>query len=249
MMRNVVLAAALVVVAAAPAQAQMMSWQDRGFVNFSAVLQSGPGDSSLNGTFELYLQTGTYQGPWDLSGGAALDVSGGLRVWRNLAVGLGYSRFSDSAPVTLTAQIPDPLVFDQPHERVISTGNLDHSQNAVHISATWFWPVTDKIDVAISAGPSIFNVKADTVTGIEVEPNTTIPTGVVVSSASESGVGGHIGVDVTYLIKSKISSLPGSPSLGAGLLLRYAGASVDLPAVDSFDVGGFQAGLGVRVRF
>jgi hypothetical protein len=91
-MRNVVLAATLVVVASAPAQAQMLTWQDRGFVNFSAVLQSGPGDSDLNGSFELYLQTGTYQGPWDLSGGAALDLSGGIRVWRNLAVGLGYSR-------------------------------------------------------------------------------------------------------------------------------------------------------------
>lgn len=251
-MRNIVLAATLGVAAAAPAQAQMLTWQDRGFVNFSAVLQSGPGNNTVNGSFELYEETGTYQGPWHLSGGASLDLSGGMRVWRNLAVGLGYSRLADTSPVTITALIPDRLDFDRPHEETIDVGELDHSQNVVHISAVWFWPVTDKIDVAVSAGPSIFSVKADTVTGIDVLPDTSIPTGVVVSSASESTVGIHFGVDVTYKLTQlsrRIATLPGNPWVGAGLLLRYAGSSVDLPAVNSLDVGGFQAGIGLRVRF
>ncbi|HXW03713.1 MAG TPA: hypothetical protein VD833_00660 [Vicinamibacterales bacterium] len=251
MKRNVVLAAALGLAAAipVPAQAQMLSWQDRAFVNFSAVIQSGPGDSPVNGSFELYEETGTFQGPWDLGGGAALDLSGGYRVWRNLAVGLSYSRFGDSAPVTLTALVPDPLTHDQPQERTVDAGELDHTQSAVHLSATWVWPMTDKIDVALSGGPSFFRVRADTVTGIDVEPNTSNPTGVVLSSESESAVGAHIGVDVTYRVWPRGAVQPREPWIGGGILLRYAGASADLSSIDSLDLGGVQLGFGVRVRF
>jgi hypothetical protein len=238
-MRNVVLVATLAVAAAAPAHAQM-KWNDRGFANLSGLYQSGPGNSTQKGSFELYEEPGTFEGPWHLGGGGALDLSGGMRVWRNLAVGLGYSHFSSSGPVNVTARIPDFLVFDQLHEQAINAGDFHHSQNVVHVSAVWFWPVTDKIDVAVSAGPSIFRAKADYVTGVNVLPNTSTATGVSRASASESAVGGHIGVDATYLIR---------PRIGAGLLLRYAGASVDLRAVNSLDLGGMQAGVGVRVRF
>ena len=251
MMRNVVLVAALCILAGAPvpAEAQMLSWQDRGYVNFNAVLQTGPGDTAVSGSFELYDETGTFQGPWHLSGGPTLDLSGGVRVWRNLAVGIGFSHLSDSSPVALTALIPDPLFTDQPVERTIGVGDLEHSQTGIHISGVWFWPVTDKIDVAISAGPSFFRVSADTITGIDVEPNTTNPTGVQRTTEKDTAVGGHFGVDVTYLLWPKVASLPGAPSIGAGVLLRYAGASADFPSLDSLDVGGFQAGIGVRVRF
>jgi hypothetical protein len=250
-MRQVVFGAVLAAMAtaASPAGAQTLSWQDRGYVNLNLLIQTAPGDTDMNGTFELYEETGTFRAPWDLSGGPAFDLSGGWKVWRNLAVGFGFSHFSDSAPVVVTAQIPDPLVFDQFHERSIAAGDLDHSQTGWHLSGVWVWPVTDKIDVALSAGPSFFRVKADTIIGIDVVPNTVEPTGVALASESDTGVGGHFGVDVTYLLWPKVAKLPGTPSIGAGVLLRYAGASVELPSLPSLDVGGFQAGVGVRVRF
>jgi hypothetical protein len=39
------------------------------------------------------------------------------------------------------------------------------------------------------------------------------------------------------------------PQLGAGVFLRYAGGSVDLPEVSNVKVGGFQGGFGLRLRF
>jgi hypothetical protein len=36
---------------------------------------------------------------------------------------------------------------------------------------------------------------------------------------------------------------------GAGLFLRYAGASVDLPSANNVKVGGVQLGGGLRLRF
>jgi hypothetical protein len=238
-MRNVVLAAAIALAVAAPAQAQMV-WQDRGYVNVNGLVQTVSRDVSATGSFDLYDEVATFQAPREIGGGAVLDLSGGYKVWRNLAIGLGYSRFSNTDNVTVTAQIPDPILFDSPNQQTLSAGDLEHSESAVHVSAVWFWPVTDKIDVAVSAGPSFFTVKQTSVTSITVQPNTSVATGVNISNVKESGTGGHVGLDVTYLL---------TPRIGAGVLLRYAGTSVDLPGADGLGVGGFQLGLGARLRF
>jgi hypothetical protein len=238
-MKNVVLGAALALAAAAPAQAQMV-WQDRGYANLNGLLQTASRDVSATGSFDLYDEVATFDAPREIGSGMVVDVSGGWKVWRNLALGLGYSRFSNTDNVTVTARIPDPIVFDSLNEQTLSAGDLEHSESAVHLSAVWFYPVTDKIDVAFSAGPSFFTVKQTHVTSVAVQPNTSIVSGVSIAEAKESGTGLHAGVDVTYLV---------TPRIGAGVLLRYAGASVDLPGAEGTDVGGFQLGAGVRVRF
>lgn len=239
-MRNVVLTAALALAAAAPAEAQMQ-WLDQVFVNVNAGAQTSSHEASVSGSFALYDEVSTFQGRREIGGGGLFDLSAGTRVWRNLAVGVGYSRFADSSGIEITAFVPDRLIPGSPHEQTIGTGELDHSENAVHLSAIWFWPVTDKIDVALSAGPSIFSISQESVTITEgnVEPGTSTLTGVTRTEASETTVGFHTGVDVTYLV---------TPRFGAGLLLRYAGGSTDIGGAD-VDVGGFQIGVGLRVRF
>jgi hypothetical protein len=225
---------------AVPAQAQMR-WQDRGFANVNLVAQPQSRDAALNSAFELFDEQATVASVRDIGGGLVLDLAGGVRVWRNLAVGIGYSYFSDSSDVDVIATIPDPLVFDQPVVQNLTASGLDHSEQAVHFSAVWFWPVTDKIDVAVSAGPSIFNVSDVGATGVSLQPNTATATGVTTVEASETAGGFHAGFDVTYLVTRRI---------GVGFLLRYAGASVDVPtANDSLDVGGFHIGTGLRWRF
>jgi hypothetical protein len=238
-MRNVVLGAALVFAVAGPAQAQMV-WTDRGYANLNGLLQTASRDVSASGSFDLYDEVATFDAPRKIGGGMVVDLSGGYKVWRNLAIGLGYSRFSNTDNVTVTARIPDPIVFDSPNEQTLSAGDLEHSESAVHLSAVWFYPVTDKIDVAFSAGPSFFTVKETHVTAVTVQSNTSIVSGVSVGNAKESGTGLHAGVDMTYLV---------TPRIGAGVLLRYAGTSVDLPGAEDTGVGGFQLGVGVRVRF
>lgn len=239
-MRNVVWAAALTLAAAAPAQAQM-SWQDQIFANVNLLLQPVSRDANLNGDFPLYGELGTFEGPRQIGGGAVFDLAGGARVWRNLAVGLGFSRFGNSNAVSLTASVPDPAVYDSPVEQALSAGELDHSETAVHISAVWVWPYTDKIDIAVFAGPSIFSVNHQTVSAIDVVENTSTVAGVTTAEVSETAVGVHLGADVSYMI---------TPRYGAGVVLRYAGASVDVPGLDdSLGVGGVQLGVGFRLRF
>jgi len=61
---------------------------------------------------------------------------------------------------------------------------------------------------------------------------------------NHSAIGGNIGADASWMF---------SPSLGAGVLARFAKGTVTLNAADGHDVstdaGGLQIGAGVRIKF
>lgn len=226
--------------AAGSAQAQM-KWTDKGFANLSGGVQSGSHTVGTNPTFPIYDETAGVATSQKVKGGGLFDVSAGYKVWRNLAVGLGFTSTSSKEGATLTAAIPDPVFFDRPRTVAATVSGLKHSEKAVHIIGTWMIPVTDKIDVGLMLGPTVFTVKQQLPGTLTVaEPGPTV-TNVAVTSASKTSAGFNLGVDVTYMVTKRY---------GGGLLLRFAHGSVSLPgATDKLTVGGAQVGGGVRVRF
>jgi opacity protein-like surface antigen len=234
------LALTLSLASASDARAQMQ-WTNKGFVNFTLGAQAPSQDLATATAFDLYDETATLSTTQDVGGGFFFDISGGYKAWRNLVVGVGFSRVASETDLTINAEIPDPVFFDRPRSVSTTASGAQHSQPAIHLFGMWMMPVTDKVDVGFQFGPSIFMVSQDLPTGISVsEPGPTI-TSVNISSVDNTTVGIHFGVDVTYLV---------TPRLGAGVIARYAWGSVDLEGTDeSLTVGGFQIGGGVRVRF
>lgn len=226
--------------AASPASAQM-TWTDMGFVNASVGIQAGSQSFSVNTPFELYGETGSVASSMDVKARGFFDISAGYKVWRNLAVGVGYSFASGSSDAAIAASVPDPLFFDQLRAVTATASDISHKESAIHLTGTWMVPVTDKIDVGIAFGPTIFMVSQEIPNGVDVsEPGPSV-TGVNVESLDETAIGFHLGVDVTYLI---------TPRLGVGALARFARGSVDVEnASENLNAGGFQLGAGVRFRF
>lgn len=239
-MKAGLLCVALCAAAAPNAQAQT-TWNDKGFANLSFGLQGGSGTLGTATTFDIYDEAATVSTTQEIDGGAFFDLSAGYKVWRNLAVGLGYSRFSNSVDASLSAQIPDPVFFDRPRPVTATVSDLTHTQNAIHLMGVWVMPVTEELDVALSFGPTIFNVSQDLPGSLTVsEPGPTVGN-INVSSLKETTVGINLGVDVTYMV---------TPRFGVGGLARYTRGSADFEgASDSLTVGGFQVGVGVRARF
>ena len=211
----------------------------RGFLNVSGGYQAAEQSFDISGSFPLHDETATFSGSQKVGGGGLFDISGGARVWRNLYIGLAITTFSDKSDATISASIPDPLVFDRPVTRTASAANLEHKETGVHVQATWIMPVTVDFDVALSVGPSFFSVKQGLVSGIAVAERTTTLGSVNLTESSESAAGFNIGIDGTYLV---------TPRFGGGVFLRYTGGSVTVGNV-KVDAGGFQIGGGVRVRF
>lgn len=240
MMRAGCLALVFGVCVATPVRAQM-AWTDMGFVNVNVGAQGGSRNLGTASAFDLYGEQGTVSTTQDVGGGGFFDVSTGYKVWRNLAIGLGYSHVGSDADVAVAASVPDPNFFDRPRGITGVSPGANYSENAFHFQGTWIVPVTDTLDVGFSFGPSIFRVTQDIPTGVAVnEPGPTLAS-TTIASEDKTAAGFNLGVDVNYFF---------TPRFGAGALLRFTRGSVDFDsASESLTVGGFQIGVGGRVRF
>jgi hypothetical protein len=227
--------------ATAPSAQAQMTWTDKAFVNVSGGFQAGSRALTTDTPFEIYDETGTVSSSQDANGGGFFDIGAGYKVRQNLAVGLAFTHTGSKSDAAITASVPDPLLFDRQRPVTASATDLSHSENVIHFVGTWMVPVTDKIDVGLSAGPSIFNVKQELPSAVAVaEPGPTVSS-VTVNDAKKTTLGINLGVDVTYLVTKR---------WGVGGLARYTWGSADLDgASESLTVGGFQIGGGLRVRF
>ena len=231
---------ALCAIAAVPASAQM-AWTDKAFANVNFGLQEQSRTLETSSTFTLYGENGSMTTSQPIDGGGLFDIGGGYKVWKNLAVGLGYSRVVSDGDIAIAASVPDPNFFDRHRPLTGNSPSAEHSENSIHLQGTWMMPVTDKIDVGFSFGPTIFMVSQDVANAITVqEPTPTLSTATIVRE-DHTTVGINLGVDLNYFFR---------PNIGGGVLLRYTYGSVDLDSVgESLTVGGFQLGFGLRYRF
>ena len=213
---------------------------DKAVVSLTRGAQAGSHSLDTNQTFTLYDEPGSLKASQRVGGGGFFDIGGGYKMWRNLLVGLDYSHSSSNNDASFTASVPDPGIFDRPRTVTGTVSGSAYKENALHFTGTWMMPVTDKIEVGLVAGPSVFMVKQAIPSQISpVEP----PTASNVSSANvkKTAVGFNLGIDTTYLFTKKI---------GGGLLARYTWGSADINnASKSLTAGGFQIGVGVRYRF
>ena len=228
--------------------AAQQAWESRGFISVNGGVQATSSDFSGSVPFTLFVEEGDFTANYQVESGPLFDVGGGVRVWRNLAVGGAVSAFSKDTAATVNANLPHPFFFNQDRRISGTAENLARREVGIHIQALWIVPVNDNLRVAVFGGPTFFNINQELVT--EVEFASTYPfdeaefTGVSTVEASESAVGVNVGVDVGYYF---------SRSVGVGGLVRFSRASVDLtpPSGDtvSTDAGGLQAMGGLRVRF
>ncbi len=226
---------------AAPRAYAQMKWTDKAVANINIGAQSGSHDVATTTTFEVYDEDAQVNTVQETGGGFLFDMNGGYKVWSNLIVAVGYTFMSDSTDGAVTASIPHTDFPGQFRTVTATASDLSHAEHAINFSGVWMVPVTDKVDVGISFGPTIFMVKQelpDTITFTEPVPTVT---GITKKDVNKTTAGVNFGVDVTYLLKK---------NYGVGAILRYTWGSVDLDgAQDSLTVGGFQIGFGGRYRF
>ena len=236
----------------AVATAQSSGWTDGTFISVNGGFQ--PSDQTLkeSWTKALYEETASFDTNRKVGSGGLFEVSGGVRVWRNVSAAVGVSVLNTNRAGTINGEVPSPLYFNSPRSATRSlASDLEHRQLGVHLMAVYVYPITETIDVAFFGGPSMFKVSQDLVSGetlgAEASPFDAISIdGVTRTTSRKTGMGGNVGVDVTYMLTDMI---------GVGGLIRYTAASIrpDAPSgvtitPTSIDVGGLQVGGGLRLR-
>ncbi len=209
------------------------------FVNVNVGAQPQSRTITANTSFPIYEETATIDSTYLIPSGAFFEIGGGYRVLRRVTVGTSVSFFNHNGSGGLAGLVPDPDFHDRPATVTMDLGALEHKETGVHVFASYWWPISEKIDLAVSIGPSFIHVSQEVVSSMTVpEPTQTV--NVTIDSESGTAVGINIGADATYMF---------TPRFGAGVFVRYAGASEDLPSAPDLKVGGFQTGVGARVRF
>lgn len=257
------LVCALLVIGAGEASAQMgQPWTERVYFNLNGGFESGSTSEIEDArTFRIYDEDGVFTASTDVDSGGLIDVAAGVRVWRNVTVGLGFHRGSSGNDGIYGGTIPNPLFFNRSRSFAGGVSGLDRTQRAVHLQFGYMLRLTDKIDLHLLFGPSFFSLTQEVISGVDgtegVFPFSTITVTPSTAERKDSKVGGNAGVDIAYRITEF-----GRAKLGAGLFLRYAGASADVEMIDNVfgiddfppnrvesDLGGFQFGIGARLRF
>jgi len=231
---------AVVLAAGSEAAAQSVT-APMAFINFNVAAQPNRRDLTSTVAFTKYDEPATLTSVQRVGNGVYYEVSGGYRVWHELTAGAAISYFKSNGTGTTTAVIPSPARFNDFRTVTVDSEDLARKEVGVHIKFSWFFPVNDKIDVAISAGPSIVAVTQDIVTASDADiPNGTQNINLRTEGQKATGIGVNVSFDGTYIIR---------PKLGIGLLIQYAGGHVDLDSASDVAFGGFQAGVGIRYRF
>ena len=247
MRRPFLLCALLALATAAPLAAQDRAWPERIWVSASGGIQSG--GTGFDDAFErpLYTETERVTVEYPVKGGGLFAVQGGYRVWNRLTVGAGVTRYSRRADAHVNAQLPHPF-FDNQFREVDGTTSALRGETATHVLIGWMQPLSDRLRLILTAGPSFIDVEQTVVT--EVEFSETYPydtaefTGATTRRATQRGTGFNAGADVTWMFSRRV---------GAGGLVQVTRARVQLDVAPDravrVDAGGVQAAAGIRFFF
>jgi hypothetical protein len=208
------------------------------FINVGIGAQPQQRTVNATDTFSLFDELATIASTAQIRKGAMFEVGGGYRVAPQFAIAAGFSSFGRPGTGTLTASIPDPLVYDQPMQLSRDASDLAHTERGVHLQAVYFIPVGRNVDLSLSAGPSFIHVSQQ----IATASVSSDAQNVEIASKTESGTatGINAGMQVNYMF---------APRYGVGFFVGYAGGSVDLPSAPGLKVGGVRTGFALQARF
>lgn len=225
----------------------------RGYVSVNGAYQVTGTAFANTWSVPYYLEFESVNTSYAIKPAVVVDVGGGVRVWRNLALGVAVSRYHRSDPASVTATVPHPLLYQQPRTFSGTAAGPARTETAVHANVMWLLAASSKIQVGVFGGPSVYTVNQTTISAInfaEAYPYTSLTLASTATRAqTKSRAGFNAGCDLTVLLYKHI---------GIGALFRYAGASGGrvVPVVSNapadisqwFKAGGLQVGAGLRLR-
>jgi hypothetical protein len=219
----------------------------RYLLSINGGVQALPNDFTQDGTFQEFLEEGTFTADYALKAPLQVDGAFLFRAWDQMHLGVAVSFLDGDTDTAITARVPHPFFFDR-HREVSGSDDLKRRETATHVLLAWPFAMGNSAVLMISGGPTFFHVEQDVVDDIAYDQ--TFPFNeasfreAITAHVTENTVGLNAGLDLGWYFSRRF---------GIGLLVRYSYASVDLRVSDrnsvSSDAGGLHTGGGIRVRF
>lgn len=197
-------------------------------------------------TFDVYEETATLSSAGELKSKPVYDASIGYLFTDTFGVSVGVSYYTQKEDVTVLAQVPHPIFFDQVRTASYQAQDIKNTTTAININAVFMIPFTTQMSFSVSGGPSIVMVNQDVVTAANLQsenPPFSAPniSSITVTAEKKTAFGFNVAGDAVYAI---------TPQVGVGVTARYLLASADIAGLnDKLNVGGFQVLGGLRLKF
>lgn len=252
-----------IVQSATGASAQALSPADRQVIvgtSFGAQFIKDAFQNNIG--FELFQEGGEFAAHYDIKTAPAFDAGVSIRVWKRFGVGVEFSHAYKVTSASIEADVPHPFFFGFPRTASGLVGGVVRREVGLHIQAQYWHDFTDWILVRGFCGPTRFGISHDLVTEIETE-EVGFPFQQVnlvdhtITKQSESGVGYHLGFDVSFYGLRRLRFLGSSTVLdriALAFVARHSRGTSSPVELDggrqpSFELGGLHLAGGLRVAF
>jgi hypothetical protein len=214
---------------------------DHLFVNVNVAAQAGSHPSDTTFTSTVFQEDATVAVNRTIKSGPIYDFAAGLRIRGRIGVAGSVTTWKKASDATAEASIPHPIFYDQPRMISGSVTGLQHQETWVGVLGTWLMPINRKMDLMVLAGPAVAFIVHEVPTSVSVSETSAGPDIRVTLVTEDKQLWGYqAGADVRYHLTSMI---------GVGGFVRMSGASGHIGDVAKLELGGFEAGGGVRLRF
>jgi hypothetical protein len=195
-----------------------------------------------------YAETSRISTSYETGTGFGFDGAIQVSLYRGLGVLVGYTAASRDVTGNVDVSRPHPLYLNRPRSASAELSGYDYSESSADFALAYA-RTQGKLDWTIFAGVSLITVEADLLDAPGFDERYPYDELVISSTAGTGTDGDATGFNVGGRLDYKFSR-----SVGAGVQLRYSGATVglkssaDAPQVD-VDAGGFSVGAGIRFYF
>lgn len=199
-------------------------------------------------TFEANVEPAVVNLSYGAAGSPLLTGGIGVTLWKQLGVGVSVSSATRRGSAAVDGQIPHPFFFQKPRALTGTAAGLTRAETAVHLQVLYAIPASRRVTLTLSGGPSFASVGQDLVREVRYSESypfdAVVYQGVNTSRVKASAPGFNAGADLRWMFARR---------LGAGALVRFVRANVDLPSPSGITLhtqaGGLQAGGGIRIVF
>lgn len=212
--------------------------------------------------FELFQEGGEFAAHYDIKAAPTFDAGVAIRVWKRFGIGVELSHVHKVTAASIEAEVPHPFFFSFPRTASGLVGGVVRREVGLHVQAQYWHDFSDWILVRGFCGPTRFGISHDLVTTIETEevgfPFEQVNlVGHKLTKKSGSGLGYHLGFDVSFYGLRRLKFLGSSTALDRVALAfvarhsRGTSSPVELEGgrQPSFELGGLHLAGGLRVAF
>src|SRR5690606_2244748 len=96
----------------------------------------------------IYEEAGTVTSTTNWTSGSLIDAGFGVRVWKNMTIGLAYHQEENDTDSSISGSIPSPIFFNRPRQ-VNEAVVLERKERAAHLVFGWVIPFNEKLDVMV----------------------------------------------------------------------------------------------------